>query len=352
MNRLFIHHAFFRIMAAPVFGVMVYLLLLLINNTVENFGQLFSNQELYVCMGLSYISFESMRIVILMLNRYLQKATSFQSRIAFQLILGLLVSLTMVGIAISAYYQFVIGFSIGSIELNLFLLIYGVSGLLYNILFFSQYFLFTENKIKIEQEKALRENLQSEFDTFKNDINPHLLYESLESLILALQKNVDQADELIDYLAGIYRYQLVSRHKELVPLSEELAATHYLLGLLNYRLRGKVKLNVEMGDSNNTLIIPGSLIVSIDAVVRNSLIGDTGIFAIQLYFEDEYLVLQHRLNDKLQLHHESLQAFERIQRSYKFFSDMPFVQVKANRENYIKFPLVKINTEQPIDLTA
>jgi hypothetical protein len=68
---------------------------------------------------------------------------------------------------------------------------------------------------------------------------------------------------------------------------------------------------------------------------------------IRLYLEegDEYLVLQHTLNDRLLLHRDSLLAYDRLKRSYSFFSENPFVQVKAGKENYIKFPLVQIADE-------
>lgn len=352
MNQLFIHHRIFRLVSAPLMGVMVYLLILLINNTVENVDQLFSNQELYVCIALSYISFESMRGVVSALDRHLPSTTSFQNRLVWQISTTSILSMAAVGLAISAYYEWVIGFSIGRSELNTFLLIFSAISLLYNILYFSHYLLFAENKRKVEEERALRETLESEFASFKNEINPHLLYESLESLILALQQNVDQADELIDYLAGIYRYNLVNRHKELVSLKEELGATNYLLGLLNYRLNGLVRMTWDDLDTSSLLVIPGSLVVSIDSVVRNTLIGQEKPLIIRIYREDEYVVVQHTLNDRLQPHAESMEAFARIQRSYSFFSELPFVQVKADRENYIKFPVVNATIDQTVDLTA
>ncbi len=58
--------------------------------------------------------------------------------------------------------------------------------------------------------------------------------------------------------------------------------------------------------------------------------------------DDDYVVIEHAINDKLILHDESRIAFNRLQRSYSFFSEKPFVQVKAGKENYIKFPLVRI----------
>jgi hypothetical protein len=351
MPKFFIHNTFFRLGAAPMFGILVYLLIILINNTVEQLSEIFNNQELYVCIALSYIAFESMRLVIWGSNKKLSSERSIQTRIIYQIILTLLVSLTLVGVSISAYFRWVIGFGIGSSELNLFLIIYGAGGLLYNILFFSQVFLFRENKMRIDEEKALRDNLESEFTSFKNDVNPDLLYESLETLIITLHKNVDQADELIDNLAGIYRYSIVNRNKELISLAEELQAVNYLITILNVKYQDQIKLDMQVNE-NEIHLIPGSLAVSIDHVVRNTLIAPQVPLTIKCYLEDEYLVMNHTINERLVTPEDSQKSFERLQRSYSFFSEKPFVQVKANQENYIKFPLVRISSEQPIDVSV
>ncbi len=349
MHRYFIHNAFFRVGSAPVFGVLVYLLIILINNTVEQVSEIFNNQELYVCIFLSYISFESIRSVILINEKKLKKELSLQTRVIYQIILTLLVSLTLIGISISAYYRWVVGFSIGASELNLFLLIYAAGGLLYNILLLSQVFLFRENKIKIEEEKNLRASLESEFLSFRNDINPDLLYESLESLILTIHRDADLAEEFIDNLAGIYRYSIINRNKELISYEEELKAANYLHAILNFRFPDQIQLEIHIEDTQ-MLVIPGSLVVSIDNAVRNTLISPHTPLILRLYVEDDYLVLNHTINDKLLVHEDSTRSFERLQRAYSFFSEKPFVQVKANKENYIKFPIVRVASGQPAEI--
>jgi len=348
MNKFFIHNSFFRIGAPPVFGILVYLLIILINNRVEQLSELFNNQEVYVCIVLSYIAFESMRLVIWYAGKKGTVEKSIRSQAAYQIILTLLVSLTLVGVSISAYFDWVVGFSIGSSELNLFLLIFGAGGLLYNLLYFSQVFLFRENKIKLEEERTLRANLESEFASFRNDVNPELLYESLETLILTIHKNVDLADEFIDNLAGIYRYSIVNRNKELIAFSEELKAANYLTTILSYKFPDQIKLHIEIAD-DDIYIIPGSLVVSIDTIVRSTLLSPYSPLTLKLYIEDDYLVLSHAVNDRLLIHEDSLRSFERLQRSYSFFSEKPFVQVKANKENYIKFPIVRVAVEYPIE---
>ena len=349
MNRLFIHQPLFRILSAPVVGLMVYLLILLINNDFTDLKNIFNSAEIYVCIGLAYLSLESMRLTLSISEKWLARQI-VRRRILFQFVSTLTISLLLIALSIHLYYIWVIGFSISPSELSLFLSIYGVIGLLYNVLFFSNYYLNRENTMLIQQEKKLQEKLDADFVAFRNEINPDLLYESLENLILTLQHNVDHAEEQIDYLAGIYRYSLINRHKELISLEEELQAAQQLINLLNYKYQNQLNLLNSIKNTHEIQLIPGSILVTLDSIVRNTLISKQSPLVVRLYLEegDEYLVLQHTINDRLQLHKESLQAFVRLQRAYTFFSENPFVQVKAGKENYINFPLVQVPTDEPV----
>jgi hypothetical protein len=346
MNRVFINNTLFRICSAPVFGVLAYLIILLINNTVGGINKIFSNEELYVCIALSYVSFESMRLAIRLIDR-IESRFSFERRIIIQLAVTLIISLALIAFAISSYFKWAFGFSITHHQLNTFLGIFAATGLLYNLLYFSHVYLLRENRMRIEQEKKMQEKVEADFLSFKNEINPDLLYESLENLILTLHHNADQAEEQIDYLAGIYRYSLVNRNKELISIEEELRATENLMHLLNYKYQNLLSVIADIPQQAEIHLIPGSLLITLDSIIRNTLISSRSPLIVKLYLEedDDYLVLQHTLNDKLQQHSESLNAFARLQRSYSFFSEKPFVQVKAGRENYIKFPIVRINDQ-------
>ena len=200
-----------------------------------------------------------------------------------------------------------------------------------------------ENTLRIEQEQKLRESLESEFLSFKQEINPDLLYDSLEDLILCLHKKTDVAEDLIDSLAALYRYQLVHRQKEFVSLAEEIQAVQHLIRLANQKHRQTIKWINKISETSSIQLMPGALITAVDSVIRNTLISPDAPLVFTLSQEDdEYFVLHHDLNDKLQMHPESIAAFQRLQRSYSVYSDRPFVQVKAGRENYIKFPMIMI----------
>jgi hypothetical protein len=276
---------------------------------------------------------------------------AYQRKIIIQTVISVIITSAAVTGGVASYYFWVAGFTVGIAELQIFLWIFGFTALLYNILYFSNDYLFKENTIKVEQETRLREKLEADFAAFKNEINPDLLYESLETLIQTLHSNLDGAEEQIDFLAGIYRYQLMHRNQELVTLRDELHALDLLLQLLNHKHRNLIQLYKDVSDADDFYLIPGSLLVSLDTIVRNTLIGERNPLTLRLYSEEDgYLVLQHKMNDRLITHHNSIQAFVHLQRAYLFFSDRPFVQVKAEQENYIKFPLVNVAEEKSISL--
>lgn len=343
MKRYFIHNPLFRLVAPVIYGILIYLLILLINNNVTQVNDLFSSQEVYVCIGLSYIAFESIRLTIILINKY--SKPEFSS-IIIQLLTTTLLSVGLVVVSLKFYFHFVYGFSISTTQLLIFMAIFIVTALLYNLLYFSNYYLQKENTLRINAEKQQQQVLELEMMEFKNDINPDLLYESLESIIGLMYKDVEQAEEYIDCLAGTYRYVLANRHQELVTMADEVNAAKNMVKLLNEMYYGQIKFNPTFDETElDAVLIPGSLPMIIESMVRNTIITRFEPFVINCYIEDEYLTIQSKLNERLILHETSANAITRLQKSYSLYSDLPLIKVKAYDENYVKLPLIRITEE-------
>ena len=346
MKKYFIHNPFFRLLAPAVYGILIYLLILLINNTITQLNEFFSSQEVYICMALSYLSFESNRLVIVLLDKCL-KGKYLLLRIPVQLIFSTILSTILVVISISLYFIYALGFSMAGTQLLVFGIIYLVTSLLYNVMYFSNDYLQRENTLKLTAEKQQREVLEMEMAEFRNDINPDLLYESLENVISLMTKKNDQAEEYIDYLASAYRYVLTNRQRELISLRAEVDAAQNIIRLLNEKYFGQLKLDLALQEEDLALqLIPGSLPIALECMVRNTIISNQEPLLIRCYLEDdEYLVIQSRLNDRLIQHSESAMALTRLQKSYTLYSDRPLIQVKAYEENFIKLPVLRITEE-------
>lgn len=346
MKKYFIHNAFFRLLAPPVYGVLIYLIILLINNSLLQVNEFFSSEEVYMCIGLTFLCFESARIVILLLNRFL-KGKYAKTRFLIQLIAGTMVPAVLIMLAISLYFTYVIRFSITLPQLILFGVLYGFSAILYNLLYVSNDYQLRENTLKLTAERQQREVLEMEMDEFRNDINPDLLYESLENVISLINRKNSDAEEYIDYLASAYRYVLSNRQQELISLQAEIDAAKNIVRLLNEKYFGQIRLEISVSPADlNFQLIPGSLPVAIESIVRNTIISNQEPLTIRCYIEDEeYLILQSKLNDRLVKHAESTTALARLQKSYTLYSEKPLIQVKAYEENYIKLPVLQLAEE-------
>lgn len=345
MKRYFIHNAFFRLLAPIVYGALAYLLILLISNNVAQVNDFFSGQEVYVCIGLVYVSLESMRVIIILLDKFLPERY-LPLRVPVQFLITTVVSVGLVSVGLHLYFQYVVGFSMSGVQVLIFSILFTVTALLYNILYFSNHFLQKENTLKLNLEKQQQEVLEAEMMEFKNDVNPDLLYESLESLITLMYRDVDLAEEYIDCLASAYRYVLSNRHQELVPLAQELEAAKNLVKLLNEKHFGQLRLESTLdADDLNAMLIPGSLPIIIESLVRNTIISRFEPMVIRCYLEEDYITLQSKLNDRLIVHPNTEMALSRLQRSYAMYSDLTMIKVKAYEENYIKLPVIRVAEE-------
>jgi hypothetical protein len=342
MKKYFIHHPVFRIVAPVIYGLIVYLMILLISNTVGQVTVIFSTKEVYVCIGLTYLTFETIRILLVLLSKYYAGQSSTM-QLVIQLTTTTLIPVGLVMISLSIYFHYFVGFGMTDTQFLIFMLIYLTTALLYNLLYLSDYYLQKENTLKLQAEIQHKEILEMEMLEFQHDINPDLLYESMENLIGIMYRDVDKADDYIDSLASAYRYVLTNRHHELISVEEELEAGRNVIKLLNEKYFGQLRLeaNIDSGDLQSKLI-PGSLPLLVESVVRNSIVTRFEPFVITCYREDDYLVIQSKLNDRLKTYPGSDLAFTRLQKSYSLYTDLPLIKVKAYQENYIKLPILQV----------
>ena len=115
-----------------------------------------------------------------------------------------------------------LGYSAFQIELLTLNSIFLVSTVLYTLVYFGIYYLNHFNQRRLEQEHKMREKMEFQVNALKNDVNPQLLYASLETLIKVLHHDPDEADNFIHDLSKIYRYALENKKHDMVPVTREL----------------------------------------------------------------------------------------------------------------------------------
>jgi PAS domain S-box-containing protein len=136
--------------------------------------------------------------------------------------------------------------------------------------------------------KLQKENLQSQFDVLKQQVNPHFLFNSLNVLTSLIRIEPELAEKFTEHLAKVYRYVLENKDNELVPLSTELDFLDAYIFLLNIRFMGKlsVRINIEE-DRKDCLVIPLAVQLLIENAIKHNTMSKKSPLVIDIFIDEK-----------------------------------------------------------------
>lgn len=145
-----------------------------------------------------------------------------------------------VGLAELTYREHILKGLVISTFLNLFL-----------TTFYEGIRLFSKWKISlVESERLEKENIASKFEALKNQVNPHFLFNSLNTLSSLIYTDTAKAEKFIDEFANIYRYVLDNRDRFVVSLKEEVEFIKSFVYLLQIRFGEGLHFNIKIDSKN------------------------------------------------------------------------------------------------------
>ena len=167
------------------------------------------------------------------------------------------------------------------------------------------------------REEDLQVNQTLELSLLRAQLNPHLLYNTLNSVLWNLENHQDQnASKLIASLSGYFQYAL-SKGNQIIPLADELTLIQYYLDLQRIARHKEFTLNLEIPSHHLTAMLPK---LTLQPIVENAILHgfdgyrDDGTITISTREETGKLILQVTDNgfgimpDELELLNDSLHA--------------------------------------------
>jgi hypothetical protein len=205
-------------------------------------------------------------------------------------------------------------------------------------------FLLNWKQSTIAAEKLQRENIAAKYETLKNQVNPHFLFNSFNALTNLVHEDPDKAVKFIKQLSDVYRYVLDTREKEVVSMSEELRFLDAYLYL--QRIRFGDKLNVEMTlTRNDRPVAPLALQMLLENAIKHNIVSDAEPLTIRVFEKEGYLVVQNNLQRKTSVGDDSAHVgLENIVRRYEFLSDRKVEIVENEKYFIVRLPLLDLTT--------
>lgn len=139
--------------------------------------------------------------------------------------------------------------------------------------------------------KLQKENLQSQFDVLKQQVNPHFLFNSLNVLTSLIRLEPELAEKFTEHLSKVYRYVLENKDNELVKLTTELDFLDAYIFLLNIRFMGKVAIHINISDDmKNCLVIPLAMQLLIENAIKHNAMSKKSPLVIDVFVDDNHFL--------------------------------------------------------------
>ncbi len=186
----------------------------------------------------------------------------------------------------------------------------------------------------------------AKFESLKNQLDPHFLFNSLNVLTSLIGENPNQAEKFTTKLSKVYRYVLEQRNKDLIPLSEELQFARTYMELLGMRFEDAVKFNIPETVSDEELkIVPLSLQLLLENAVKHNVVSSLKPLEITIHEEEGYLIIKNNINPKEAIGKSTKVGLQNIADRYGLITSRGVKIENDNRIFKVCLPLLyKMNT--------
>ena len=198
--------------------------------------------------------------------------------------------------------------------------------------------------------RAQKENLQSQFDILRQQINPHFLFNSLNVLSGLISKDASQAQLFIDEFSHIYRYVLETMEQPVSTLNKELDFMRSYLYLQQMRHGEDLtwSVNIPAGILDRVLP-PLSLQVVLENALKHNIVNEAKPLQIEIFAHDNSLVVRNRLQPKISKGVSTGLGLKNLVKRYALISDLTPVFAIENNHYVATLPLINIESDERTD---
>lgn len=197
-------------------------------------------------------------------------------------------------------------------------------------------------KATVLAEQLKRENLQTQLDSLKAQVNPHFLFNSLNSLSSLISEDSVKAEKFLDELSKVYRYLLRNNEDDLTTLSEELQFIQSYYHLLKTRYGESLHVQTIIEDKYLDYLLPPLTLQMLveNAVKHNRMMKDYPL-KIVLKIAGDKLVIANNLQRKVRQVTSNRVGLGNIAKKYKLLQQEDIAVKEDEREFTVVIPLIQ-----------
>ncbi|MBL0357303.1 MAG: histidine kinase [Chitinophagaceae bacterium] len=195
----------------------------------------------------------------------------------------------------------------------------------------------------VKIERTEKSKIQAQLDSLKNQVDPHFIFNSLNTLSYLISQNPGSAKLFNDTLARVYRYILIKKEKDLVLLKEEIEFASNYFYLLKIRYQYGLKMTITIDDivSENYLLPPLSVQILIENAIKHNHFTDKIPLNIVVTVIKDHVTVTNNRNIKQFDIQSSQIGLKNLSERYLLITDKN-ISINDSKENFnVVLPLLK-----------
>ena len=198
---------------------------------------------------------------------------------------------------------------------------------------------YQENKLK--EQKIIAGTASAQFESLKNQIDPHFLFNSLNVLSSLIEENPESAQKFTTSLSKIYRYVLEQKDKELVSVAEELQFAKTYMNLLKMRFENSITFEIPEGfDNEEAKVVPLSLQLLLENCIKHNVVSEAKPLHVKITIENNQLVVTNNLQKKEVLSDRKGVGLQNIVNRYAILTKRTVLVEENEQEFKIFLPIL------------
>ncbi|WP_417603238.1 sensor histidine kinase [Owenweeksia hongkongensis] len=171
-------------------------------------------------------------------------------------------------------------------------------------------------------EKMKRENMESQLNSLRSQLDPHFLFNSLNVLASLIKKDTSKAEEFVEDFANVYRYVLDVKDEMVVTLSSELKFLESYVSLQRIRFGDAFQVRVNINPRPMTLYIPPLCLHElITNAVKHNEVSLENKLLVEIYNKGDNLVVRNNVKSRNEQVSSTAVGLENIAKRYTLLTD-------------------------------
>lgn len=197
-------------------------------------------------------------------------------------------------------------------------------------------------KALIDTGEMKAEMLAYKYESLRNQLNPHFLFNSFNVLSDLVYSDQAMAVRFIQQMSDLFRYVLDNRDNELVMLSEEVEFIRSFTYLLKTRFDNKLEIVIDFKAASNEYIVPMTLQLLVENAVKHNEVSEDNPLLISIRKSNDYLEVENSLLVKNVGDDSKNIGLKNIEQQFSFFTDKLIEIERTDGKFRVRVPILKM----------